>query len=215
MPLTGLESLTYVVDLAAAVVFAATGALAASRKELDIVGFMWFAVVTGVGGGTVRDLVLGAPVFWVEDASPVVACVGTAIVVHFTAHLAQSRYRLILWLDAAGLALVTVAGTSKALDLGAGPVVAVAMGMVTASVGGIIRDVLAQEPCVLLRREVYVTAALAGAAAYVAADGLGARREAAAAVGMTVAFLIRGAALRFSWSLPAYRARPGRDARKL
>lgn len=209
--MTALSLLPQLVDLAGAVVFAVTGALVASRKEMDIVGFMWLSVVTGVGGGTVRDLVLGAPVFWVEDASPVVACLVTAVVVHFAAHLAQSRYRVILWFDAAGLALVTIAGAAKALDFGVGPVVAVAMGVVTATVGGMLRDVLGQEPSVLLRREIYVTASLAGAVVYVATVGLEGERALAAGLGMATAFVIRGAALQFSWSLPAYKSRPGRE----
>lgn len=205
-----VESLSFVVDLAAAMVFAVTGALVASRKEMDVVGFIWLGIITGVGGGTVRDLVLGAPVFWVEDARPVIVCIVTAILVHFTAHLAQSRYRLILWFDAAGMALVTIAGAAKAVQMGVGPVVAVAMGVVTATVGGILRDVLGQEPSILLRREIYVTASLAGAIAYVACLGLGATGPVAAGVGMATAFVLRCAALHFAWSLPAYKARPGR-----
>jgi len=209
--MSALASLPFVVDIAAAMVFAVTGALVASRKEMDIVGFVWLAIITGVGGGTVRDLVLGAPVFWVEDATPIVVCIATAIVIHFTAHLAQSRYRLILWFDAAGMALVTIAGAAKAAQLGVGPVVAVAMGVVTATVGGILRDVLGQEPSVLLRREIYVTASLGGAIVYVAALGAGAGGPVAAGVGMGTAFFLRCAALHFSWSLPAYKARPGRE----
>ncbi|MCY4180169.1 MAG: TRIC cation channel family protein, partial [Litoreibacter sp.] len=77
----------YTLDLAAAVAFAITGALVASRKQLDSLGFIWLAVITGVGGGTVRDLVLGVPVFWVVDPTPVVACILTDIIVHFAAHL--------------------------------------------------------------------------------------------------------------------------------
>ena len=205
-----LASVPYVVDLAAAMVFAVSGALVASRKEMDIVGFVWLGIVTGVGGGTVRDLVLGAPVFWVQDATPVVVCIVTAVVVHFTAHLAQSRYRLILWFDAAGMALVTIAGAAKAAQMGVGPVVAVAMGVVTATVGGIIRDVLGQEPSILLRQEIYVTASLTGGIAYVGALGVGLEGAVAAAIGIGTAFVLRGAALHFSWSLPAYKARPGR-----
>ena len=141
-------------DLISAVSFAATGALVASRKELDILGFVWFAVITGVGGGTTRDLILGQPVFWVEDPTPVIACILTAIVTHFAAHMMEYRYRYILWLDAFGMALVSVVGTLKALDAGAGVTVAIAMGVITANVGGIIRDTLGQEPSVILRREI-------------------------------------------------------------
>jgi uncharacterized membrane protein YeiH len=130
-----LLSLLAAVDLAAAAVFAVSGALVASRKKLDIVGFMWLGVVTGVGGGTVRGLFPGVHVFWVRDAMPVIACLLASIATYFAAHLVYSRYRVILWLDALGLALVTIAGTAMGLEAGAGSVVAVVMGVFTAAVG--------------------------------------------------------------------------------
>ena len=117
-------------DILAAVVFAVSGSLVASRKEMDVMGFMWFAVITGVGGGTVRDLILGVPVFWVQNPVHVSACLVTAVVMHFVAPRVDSRYRTLLWFDAFGLALVTVAGTVKASDLGTPALVAVAMGAV-------------------------------------------------------------------------------------
>ncbi|MCH9807601.1 MAG: trimeric intracellular cation channel family protein [Alphaproteobacteria bacterium] len=207
-----LTKLLPALDLCSAAVFAITGALVASRKQMDIIGFMWLGVVTGVGGGTLRDLLLGVPVFWVQDATPVVACLIASVIVYFTAHLAVSRYQLILWLDAVGMALVTVAGTAKGIDNGAGPVVAVAMGAITATVGGIIRDILGQEPSILLRKEVYITAALAGAVVYVLLVGFDQGRWVAAISGGLTAFTIRGLALNFGWSLPVYRSRAGRDA---
>ncbi len=210
--LATLQTLLPALDLAAAAVFALTGALVASRKQMDIVGFMWLGVVTGVGGGTVRDLLLGVPVFWVRDVSPVIACLAAAVLAFFTAHHVHSRYRLILWLDAVGLALVTMAGTAKGLDAGTGPIVAVVMGVVTAAVGGIIRDILGQEPSIILRREIYVTASLAGAVLYVGLIDLGAMKVVAAFVGGLVTFLIRGLALIYGWSLPSYRSRPGRPS---
>jgi uncharacterized membrane protein YeiH len=210
-----LTSVLSALDLAAAAMFALTGALVASRKQMDIVGFLWLGVVTGVGGGTVRDLLLGVPVFWVKDPAPVVACLLAASATYFTAHLAQSRYRLVLWLDAIGLALVTVAGTAKGLDAGANPIVAVAMGVITAAVGGIIRDVLGHEPSIILRREIYVTAALTGALAYVAAIGLGIGRVPAAFLSGAVAFAVRGLAIAYGWSLPSYRTRPGRTPEEI
>ncbi|MGR3497280.1 MAG: trimeric intracellular cation channel family protein [Limimaricola soesokkakensis] len=205
-----LAPLLAALDLISAVSFAATGALVASRKELDILGFVWFAVITGVGGGTTRDLILGEPVFWVEDPTPVIACILTAIVTHFAAHMMEYRYRYILWLDAFGMALVSVVGTLKALDAGAGVTVAIAMGVITANVGGIIRDTLGHEPSVILRREIYVAASMLGAAACAALVLSGAGREAAALAGFGLAFTLRIVALWRSWSLPAYRSRPGR-----
>jgi uncharacterized membrane protein YeiH len=202
-------SLMPALDLAAAIVFAVTGALVASRKQLDIVGFVWLGVVTGVGGGTVRDLLLGVPVFWVIDPTPVVACILASAATFFTAHFVHSRARLIVWLDAVGLALVTIAGTAKGLDVGAGPVVAVVMGMLTAVLGGIIRDILGQEPSIILRREIYVTASLAGAVTYVLLIGLAIDRPLSAGAAGLVAFGLRGLAIARGWSLPTYRARPG------
>jgi uncharacterized membrane protein YeiH len=210
-----LRFLLTALDLAASVVFAVTGALVASRKRLDIVAFMWLGVATGVGGGTVRDLLLGVPVFWVRDATPLIACLVASAIVYFTAHLAYSRYRLIVWLDALGLALVTVAGTAKGLDHGAGPVVAVVMGVLTATLGGIIRDTLGQEPSIILRREIYVTAALLGAVTYVLLVGLEIDRPLAAVLGGLTAFTIRGLAIRFGWSLPTYRSRAGRSPEEI
>ncbi|MFM9940083.1 MAG: trimeric intracellular cation channel family protein [Hyphomicrobiaceae bacterium] len=210
-----LHRLLPALDLTAAAVFALTGALVASRKQMDIVGFMWLGVVTGIGGGTVRDLLLGVPVFWVRDVSPVVACIVAAILAYFTAHHAHSRYRWILWLDAVGLALVTIAGAAKGLDAGTGPIVAVVMGVVTAAVGGIIRDILGQEPSIILRREIYVTASLAGAVLFVGLSGVGAGRIAAALVGGITVFAVRSLALVYGWTLPTYRARAGGDAEDL
>lgn len=205
-----IASVQIAVDLMAAAVFAVTGALVASRKQMDLVGFLWLGVVTGVGGGTVRDLLIEAPVFWVRDPAPVIACLVAALTVYFTAHHLSSRYRAILWLDALGLALVTIAGAAKSLDAGTGALVAVVMGVITAAVGGIIRDVLGQEPSIILRREIYVTASLAGAIVFVTLASLGLDRISTGLAGGATVFMVRGLALTMGWSLPTYRARPGR-----
>ena len=197
-------------DLAAAVVFATTGALVASRKEMDILGFMWLGVITGIGGGTLRDLLLGVPVFWVQNPTPVALCLLVAGLSHFTVHRVSSRYRLLLYLDAFGMALVTIAGTAKGLDAGAGPLVALVMGVITASFGGILRDLLGQEPSILLRKDIYVSASAAGAALFLACLWAGLPREAAMALGLAAAG-IRCLAIWFNWSLPVYRPRPGRE----
>ena len=113
-----LFRLVHFFDILAAVVFAVSGSLVASRKRLDPIAFMWFAVITGVGGGTVRDLILDVPVFWVQNPAHVSACLATAVVMHFLAPLVESRYKVHVWFDAFGLALVTIAGTVKAMDVG-------------------------------------------------------------------------------------------------
>lgn len=200
-----LFRLIQVFDIGAAVVFAVSGALVASRKHMDVMGFMWFAVITGVGGGTVRDLILDVPVFWVANPVHVSACLVTAVVVHFVAPSVESRQRPLLWFDAFGLALVTIAGTVKALDVGAPALVAIAMGAVTGSVGGIIRDTLGHVPSVLLRHEIYVTASVLGSCAYVGLDALGVGRLAAMIAGFLVTFGVRSLAIVYGWSVPVFR----------
>ena len=132
-------------DYAGVFVFAATGALAASRRRLDIIGFIFLANMTGVGGGTVRDLVLGnTPVNWVRE--PIYLLIGTsaAILVYFTAYRVESRYRILLWLDAVGMAMFCVMGAEKALQLGFNAWVAIVSGVFTATLGGVMRDMMAE-----------------------------------------------------------------------
>jgi uncharacterized membrane protein YeiH len=198
------------------VVFATTGALVASRKQMDVVGFILLGSATGIGGGTIRDTLLGElPVFWVTEPAYLVTCVFVSCAAFLLAHVPPSRYRLLLWCDAVGMALFAVTGAEKALIAGDGPVVAVAMGVVTATFGGIVRDVLGGESPVILRREIYVTAALAGALLFVGLSALGLSREVGLASGFVVAVGIRFAALRLRWSLPRYRPRPGRSPEEL
>jgi uncharacterized membrane protein YeiH len=206
-----LFRLVHFFDVLAAVVFAVSGALVASRKSLDVMAFMWFAVITGVGGGTVRDLILNVPVFWVQNPVYVSACLVTAVVMHFVAPLVESRYRTLLWFDAFGLALVTIAGTVKASDVGAPPLVAIAMGAVTGIVGGILRDTLGHVPSVLLAQEIYVSASVLGACTYVGLDGLGVDRFAAMIAGFLVVFAVRGLAIKYGWSLPVFRESTKRE----
>lgn len=205
--MTILEFLDYL----AIAVFAATGALAASRKQLDLIGFIFLAAITGIGGGTFRDLILGQlPVFWVRNPNYMLVCLASGIIVYFGAHLIESRYRLLLWLDAIGLSAYAALGAAKGLAATGSPVVAIVTGMLTATFGGILRDIVAHEPSVLLRPEIYVSAALAGAAVYTAADSLGLSQLVCFALAMLAAFVIRGGALRYGWTFPVYKGRPGR-----
>jgi uncharacterized membrane protein YeiH len=206
-----LATITAVLDWLGILAFALTGALVASRKQMDIVGFAMLAVVTGVGGGTLRDLLLGiAPVTWVREPAAVIACIVVAVVAFFAAHIPQSRFTWVLWLDALGLAVFSVIGAETALGTGASPFVAVVMGVITATFGGIVRDILGGESPIILRREIYVTAALLGALVFVVFQAV-AVRDAAAVAGFLAAFGLRGAALHRQWSLPRYRPRPARS----
>ncbi|MBP2559451.1 putative membrane protein YeiH [Neorhizobium galegae] len=205
-------SLLTILDYAGIALFAATGALAASRKQLDLVGFLFFAAVTGLGGGTLRDIILGrTPVFWVLDPTYILICVISGTFVFCTAHRVEWRFRLLIWLDAIGLAAYSVLGAAKGLAATGSPTIAIVTGALTAAFGGILRDLLANEPSVLLRPEIYITAALAGACGFTAANALGLPLYASSGLGAALAFGLRGGAIHYGWTLPRYRPRPGRE----
>ncbi len=190
-------------DYAGVAVFAATGALAAARRGFDIVTFAFFAAVTGIGGGTLRDLLIGAPVFWVANPGYLGVCIAAAGAVWAIGDRLQ-RFRTLLWLDALGLAAYCVVGASKAADWGAPPLVAAVMGVLSASFGGVVRDVLAGEPSALHRKQIYITAAVAGAAVFVLLRLFDLPEPLAGAAGMAAAFALRAGALTRGWSLPGF-----------
>ena len=195
-----------VLDYAAVAVFGASGALAAARAKHDIITFGFFAAITGVGGGTLRDLLIGAPVFWVARPEYVAVCLTAAIGVWIFGW-GQGRERTLLWLDAVGMAAYAVVGALKATSLGAPPVSAIVMGVLTSTFGGVIRDVLAHQPSILLRRELYVTPALIGAAVFVGLNALDVPTMVAGVMGFIAAFGVRAGAILFGWQLPGF---PGR-----
>ena len=202
-----------VLDYLSVFVFALSGALVASRAQLDIIGFLFMACLTAVGGGTVRDLLLGRdPVFWVGDPMPLaIACAG-AVLVFFTAHLLESRYRTLLWLDAAALAIAVAAGASVAMGLGQSIPIVLVMGVATGTAGGLMRDVVCNEvPLVLKQGELYVTAAFAGAGAALLAAAFLPQPIAPVLACILVTFALRAGSLAFGWRLPVYRARPPRE----
>lgn len=199
------QALTFL-DYAAVAVFGASGALAAARRKHDIVTFAFFAAVTGVGGGTLRDLLIGAPVFWVRQPTYLAVTLIAAAAVWIFGW-GRSRDRILTWLDALGMDAYAVVGALKALSLGVPPLAAIVMGVLTSTFGGIIRDVLAEEPSVLLKRELYVTAALVGACVFVGLHQLGLGLLTAGLAAFALAFVTRAGAILFRWTLPAF---PGR-----
>ena len=202
-------------DFAGVAVFAATGALAASRKQLDIVGFIFLAAITGIGGGTLRDLLLGKlPVFWIEEPKYVVVCVIVATIVFFLAHLIEYRYRLLLWLDAIGMASYCVMGTMIGLEFGISPLASIVMGVMTATFGGIFRDLLSGEKSVLLRDEIYITASLLGAVSYVVLI-MNLDKLTAVIISVSLAFLLRAAALQLGWTMARYKSKQGRKSNRM
>lgn len=191
-------------DLLGTAVFALTGALLAARLRQTFVTMAFFALITGVGGGSVRDLLIGAPVFWVRDPWVAPVCLTVALVAWYTPRKWWEG-SLLEWADAAGLAAYAVLGTAKALAFDVAPVPAVLMGVITGCVGGIIRDVLAGRPSILMRPELYVTAAALSAGLCALGDVLALPRELAWSIAALAGFALRGAAIRFGLALPAYR----------
>ena len=191
------------IDYAGVAVFAVTGCLVAAKKRLDIVSFILLALVTGVGGGTLRDMMLGRlPVFWIQQPAYLVDCIVTAFIMFFVARHVASFHRWIVWGDAVGIAVFTVTGTKIGLDAGAAWPVCVTLGVITSIVGGIIRDVLAGEPSLIVRKEIYATACAFGALVFLVANSY--VPQVAGLLGMLSTFGLRAAAIVWRLHLPGY-----------
>lgn len=210
MPSADLSALIGLLDLVGIAVFALTGALLAAQLRQTFVTMAFFALVTGVGGGSVRDLLIGAPVFWVRDPWVAPVCLGVALVAWFTPHrwweAPVKNWPVLEWADAAGLGAYAVLGTAKALAFGVPPVPAVLMGVITGCVGGIIRDVLAGRPSILMRPELYVTAAALSSVLCAGGAVLGLDRGLVWPVAAVAGFGLRGAAIWWRLGLPVYSA---------
>lgn len=190
-------------NIAGLSVFAVSGALAAARQRLDIVAACFFAVIAATGGGTMRDILIGAPVFWMRDSAPLIICLVVAVAV-WLVPLRWWPIRALDWFDAAGLSAFSVYGASKALNFGISPLPAAAMGIVTACMGGVIRDVVAGVPSIMLRNELYVTAAVVAAALFVGLVAVGVPAPWASLAGAAAGFVLRGAAIRWGLALPRH-----------
>lgn len=184
--------------------FVLTGVIVAARRNMDVIGFVLLGTVTGIGGGTTRDVILGRfPVTWVAEPSWLAGCILVSIAGFFIVPL-LGKGRLLLWLDAVGLALFAVSGAHSAQVAGVSPMIAITMGVVTATFGGMIRDVLSGTSPVVLSKEIYVTAALAGSATYVGLGMIGLPGTGALVTGFATAMILRGLALYYDLSLPRY-----------
>ncbi len=191
-------------DLFGIAVFAISGALVAARNRQTLVTFAFFALVTGVGGGTVRDLLIGAPVFWVQDTRVPLLCLAIALLVWITP-VKFWRPAAVDWFDAIGLAAYSVFGAAKAMQLGIDPLPAAIMGIITASVGGVIRDLISGEPSIIIRPELYVTAGALSAFLFVLLAQTGMPGIIAALIAFVAGFTLRALAIVKGLSLPAYR----------
>ncbi|SUZ33157.1 hypothetical protein ROE7235_02925 [Roseibaca ekhonensis] len=205
-------TLLQVLDLAAVFVFGLTGALAASRAQLDIVGFVFLACLTAVGGGTLRDVVLGRDtVFWVAEPLMIVSATAAAVLVFFTAHRVESRLRTLEWLDAVALAVAVPAGAGLALSMDAPWIIVAIMGVATGTFGGLMRDVVCNEvPLILKKGELYATAALAGVLLALGAAAVGVPSGGALVACGCATFALRAGSMLFGWNLPVYKSRPPR-----
>lgn len=203
-------SLLVFLDYASVLVFALTGALVASRAQLDPVGFIFMAALTGVGGGTLRDLLLDRnPIFWMAQPGYLAVTTAAALLVFFTAHLMESRRTWLVWLDALALGIAVAAGVGVALSLGQPAVITVLMGVITGCMGGLMRDVVSNDvPLVLKQGELYVSAAFAGALAALAAVSLGLPQVLVLCTSAGVTLILRAGSIAFGWKLPSYRHAP-------
>ena len=198
-------SFIYILEMAGTAAFAVSGALAASRKNMDIFGYCVLALMPAVGGGTVRDIIIDrVPVFWISDNRYVAVAIIAALIVFFSSYKPGSRRRILVWMDALGLALFAALGTEISLAHETGPLVAIMLGVTTAVTGGMIRDIICNEIPLILSREIYATAAFAASLAYVIADSFGLLEEISLAIAVIAGFAIRALAIVHDWSLPSF-----------
>jgi len=207
----GMMSILNFLDYLGVAVFAISGALVASRKEMDLIGFALMASLTGIGGGTVRDILLGQDVFWIKTPYYLGICLFMTFIVFFTAHIIRRRFVVVLWADALGIAAYSVMGAEVALMAGANELVAIAMGVITATFGGLVRDVICLETPLILRKEVYATGTMVGASVYVGLGFMGISDTWAALSGFLAGFIIRSGGIALGWTLPTYKPHPGRN----
>ena len=203
LPTPSLPDAFYLLDYFGLAVFAISGALLAAERWQTLVTFLFFAVVTEVGGGIMRGLLIGAPVFWVHKNLTLAICLAAGLAVWLTARHRWNE-RGLLWFDVLGLAAYSAYGASKALAYGVAPIPAFVMGVLTACAGGIIRDVLAGEPSILMRPEIYVTAAALSSALFVTLTVAGLAALPAAAIAFVAAIVLRGMAIAKGLKLPGY-----------
>jgi uncharacterized membrane protein YeiH len=199
-------SIQYILEIIGTFAFAISGALAVKdQKHQDWFGASFTAFISSIGGGTLRDILLDSyPLVWISDITIVYAIMaGILVTFVFYKYLLRLRKTLFLF-DTFGIALFTIVGTEKALHLGVRPEIAVIMGVFTATMGGVIRDVMTNEIPIIYRKEVYATACCAGACSYLLLDKLGAERNVAFITASLVIIVIRILAVRNGWSVPRF-----------
>lgn len=195
----------YALDLFGVAVFAVSGALAAGRKSMDVFGVMVISIVTAVGGGTIRDVLLdNRPIFWLDDMNYLLVILAAAALTLLYTRFRRPPRNSLQIADAFGLALFTIVGARIAQDSGAPDLIVVVMGAITGSAGGLLRDVLCAEIPLILRRDIYATASIAGGAIYVLLTNLGLAVPIAAPIAAATIFALRLAAIKYDLHAPSY-----------
>jgi uncharacterized membrane protein YeiH len=194
----------YQLQMIGTAVFAVTGVLAVNRRGLDVFGAGVLGIVTALGGGTLRDVVLGVPVFWLHDVNYLWMAIAAAAVAFFADRRVRSTYTLLLYLDGLGAALFGVQATEKVLGLQHGATVAVAMGILTSIGGGLVRDVLAGRPTLLMSRDIYATPILIGCTGFVLARLFTSHHTWLVVAVVALMFSIRASAIHWHVSMPGW-----------
>jgi uncharacterized membrane protein YeiH len=193
----------YILDLIGTAAFAASGAWVGVRKHMDLFGVLVLGVVTAVGGGTLRDLLLGdIPPFSLQDETYIYIAILVSLAVFANRQRFKPVEKPLLYFDAVGLGTFLVIGTTKALDFQMGLLGAVLMGVMTGTAGGILRDILANQVPLILRREIYASACVAGGVLLVILEKVGAGRIPAALLAAATVITVRLLAIRYDWGLP-------------
>ena len=202
-----MGELVYVITMSAVAVSAITGVLEAGRKPIDLFGVVLVALTSALGGGTIRDLLLDRPVFWVADQTYLVAAIAAGVMTFVLVRLARLPANLFLVPDALGLALFTIIGTQVALSGGAPWFVATFLGLVTGVFGGVLRDILCNEVPLVFAGELYATASWAGAMVFIGLLHAGLAGTVASLLAMAAIFLMRIAAIHWRLTLPSFAAK--------
>jgi uncharacterized membrane protein YeiH len=192
-------------DLAGVFVFASSGALVAARKRLDIFGFVVVGFITAVGGGTLRDMLVNVPVFWIQGSIYVWITLAASVMTFGFSSFIDRRKQWIVWFDAIGLSVFCVLGASKGLEITGDPLISVMMGVISAVFGGVLRDIVCNEVPLIFHGEIYATAAFLGSVLFVSAVGIGISESIALWLGIGAAMMLRSAAVIWGWSLPKSR----------
>ena len=195
-----MDTLLGILDPLGIIAFALSGAILAIRKKMDVFGVCVIALLPAVGGGTLRDLVLDVPVFWVQDTLPIWLAVGTAISAFYLPRWIEETKMLMRWADAIGLSVFAVLGTAKTYAVTGNALVAMMMGVATAIAGGIIRDTICNVVPLVLRQEIYALAAIAGAATWLGLTYVDVTPSTAQWIAIAVTFAVRVGAMLRGWT---------------